>query len=273
VTLNSVYVIPGYTFFYWGFTVPKKENVAYARFFKLKRGKQTRPITLIIQGKRRSAKIRLARQISKKYPRRNVIQIFYEREHETLKAFRKLFIYSYASTINKTKPLLKEILEFEHIRDGEFKVNVIAKQKTDFDNMFQFMEDKNLFAYWKGKGKEKDNLFINYSRHWHNVSELPRFENQVNVIYMLYHSRKKQLYVGKANQLGERVRRGEGRIGLDSDWDKFMFFEISPRYAPFIEQIEAFTIRTFAALLKNSVGVNPLNERNIKLVNRQLISK
>ena len=41
-----------------------------------------------------------------KYPERNVIQIFYDREYQTLKALRKLFIYSYASTIDKSKPKL-----------------------------------------------------------------------------------------------------------------------------------------------------------------------
>lgn len=51
-----------------------------------------------------------------------------------------------------------------------------------------------------------------------------------------------------------------------------MFFEINPEYNAFVEQIEAFVIRTFAALLTNEVGMTPLNDRDVALVNRQLIS-
>lgn len=73
--------------------------------------------------------------------------------------------------------------------------------------------------------------------------------------------------------LGDRVKRGVGRRGLADDWDKFMFFEVHPKYSSFLEQIEAFAIRTFASLIENDVEMFPLNESGIKLVNRQLIGK
>ena len=83
------------------------------------------------------------------YPVRNVVQVFYDGEYDTLKALRKLFIYSYASTIDNSKPKLKEVLEFIHIGGNEFRIKVIAKQVTDFDKMLKFMEDKNLFSFWQ----------------------------------------------------------------------------------------------------------------------------
>ena len=83
------------------------------------------------------------------YPVRDVVQVFYDGEYDTLKALRKLFIYSYATTIDKSKPQLKEVLEFIHVKDNEFRVKVVAKQVTDFDKMLRFMEDKNLFTFWK----------------------------------------------------------------------------------------------------------------------------
>ena len=61
-----------------------------------------------------------------------------------MKALRKLVIYSYATTIDKSKPKLKELLEFIHTGNSTFKVKVVSKQETDFDAMFQFLEDKNL---------------------------------------------------------------------------------------------------------------------------------
>lgn len=231
-------------------------------------------IFLVINKKRYPAKVRLARITTKNFPNREVVQIFYNKEPETLKALRKLFIYSYASTINKTKPNLKELFELVHINGNEFKIKIISKQKTDFDDMFQFLEDKNLFEYWSNSkaGKEKS-FFISFSKKWISVEKLDKYKNRINVIYLLYNSNDNQLYIGKANKLGERIKKGQGRLGLADDWDKFMFFEIDPEFSSFIEQIESFTIRTFAALMDNDVGMTPLEDKNVRLVNRQLRKK
>ena len=280
--LDSFYVIPGYTFFYWGFTLPKKHYEEFIDFFNFNDDKLLDKITLKIDGKKYPAKIRMARINNKgtmkgrsnvKYPEREVIQIFWDKEYETLKALRKFFIYSYASTIDKSKPKLKEVMELIHVKNNEFRIKSISRQETDFDAMLKFMEDKNLFGFWReeiSKKKRKRNIFVDYSRKWIPASKVKEYSNRNHIIYLLYHSEKKQLYVGKANIMGDRVQQGKGRIGLDKDWDKFMFFEIHPEFSHFIEQIEAFTIRSFAALVDNDVDITPLVDRNIKLVNRQL---
>lgn len=273
--LESVYVIPGYTFFYWGFTLPKRVYPSFRTLFGLGEGNLVKDIALVIGGRTYNAKIRLARITTPKFPNREVFQIFYESETETLKALRKLFMYSYASTINKTKSNLKELMELVHLGNNAFKVKAVSKQKTDFDQMFDFLEDKNLFEYWKNyrAGAGAPSFFVDFSRKWIGVDELDTYKNRNNVIYMLYDSKAKHLYVGKANKLGDRVKKGVGRVGLSENWDKFMFFEIDPEYNPFIEQIEAFLIRTFASLIENDVGMIPLNDKDVKLVNRQLIRK
>ena len=280
--LDSFYVIPGYTFFYWGFTLPKKHYDEFIGFFNFNDDKLVDKITLKIDGKKYPAKIRMARINNKgtmkgrsdvKYPEREVIQIFWDKEYETLKALRKFFIYSYASTIDKSKPKLKEVMELIHVKNNEFRIKSISRQETDFDGMLKFMEDKNLFGFWRDEistKKRKRNIFVDYSRKWIPVSKVKDYSNRNHIIYLLYHSEKKQLYVGKANIMGDRVQQGKGRIGLDKDWDKFMFFEIHPEFSHFIEQIEAFTIRSFAALMDNDVDITPLIDQNIKLVNRQL---
>lgn len=280
--LDSFYVIPGYTFFYWGFTLPKKHYDEFIEFFNFNDKKLVDKISLKIDGKKYPAKIRMARinnkgtmkgRSDKKYPERNVIQIFWDKEYETLKALRKFFIYSYASTIDKSKPKLKEVMELIHVKENEFRIKSISRQETDFDAMLKFMEDKNLFGFWReeiSKKKKKRNIFVDYSRKWIPASKVKDYANRNHIIYLLYHTEKKQLYVGKANIMGDRVQQGKGRIGLDKDWDKFMFFEIHPEFSHFIEQIEAFTIRSFASLVDNDVDITPLVDRNIKLVNRQL---
>jgi len=274
-TLESVFEVPGYTFFYWGFTLPKRRYPDLIRYFGLGQGRKRVPIKLLINSKEYDAIIELVRITSPKYPNRDVVRIYYDRELATLKALRKLFMYSYASTINKSRSELKELMELVHLGGNMFRVKPVARHRTDFDTMFNFLEDKNLFDYWKDarKGGKQASFFLNVSKRWLDVKELDQYRDRINVIYLLYHSKNRQLYVGKANRLGDRVKAGEPRVGLAPDWDRFMFFEINPDYNAFVEQIEAFVIRSFAAILENDVGVPPLSVEKIKLVNRQLVEK
>ena len=157
--LNPFYVVPAKTFFYWGFTIPKSHYQEYIEYFKLEEGNLIQEITIKINNKSYPAKVRMARINNKGkgkgrsdtvYPVRDVVQIFYDNNQEALKALRKLFIYSYATTLEKSsKPKLKETLEFIHVKDNQFRVKPISRQESDFDVMLRFMEDKNLFAFWK----------------------------------------------------------------------------------------------------------------------------
>ena len=276
-TLESIFEIPGYTFFYWGFTLPKRRYSDFVRYFGLGEGKKIVPVKLVIGGKEYNAKIDLIRISSPKYPNRDVMRLFYEGEQETLKAMRKLFMYSYASTIDKSRSNLKELMELIHLGGNRFRVKPVAKQKTDFDPMFRKLEDKNLFDYWKDSKKGKEaSFFIEASKKWLNASDLKKYGDRINVIYVLYHTKNKQLYVGKADRLGERVKPGEGGgRGIADGWDKFMFFVLNPDYNAFVKQIEAFLIQTFASIMENdlkNVRISPLITGWIKLMNKQLIS-
>ena len=280
--LESFYVVPGYTFFYWGFTLPKKHCEEHIEFFNFGETNLVRDIRIKVGSRFYPAKIRLARinnsgkfegRSDRVYPERSVVQVYYDREYDTLKALRKLFIYSYASTIDKSKPRLKELLEFVHMGKSDFRVKPISQQSTDFDDMFRFMEDKNLFKFWKDnsqKKKSKEKIILNYSKKWIKAGQASRFKDRNNVIYLLYHSTSKHIYIGKANNLGQRVKEGTGRVGLEADWDKFMWFELNPDYNMFLEELEHFLIKTFAAILENDLDIEPVIESQVKLVNRQL---
>ena len=283
--LTPFYVVPGYTFFYWGFTIPKRHYPEYIKQFGLNPDNLVVPITIKVGNKKLPAKLRMAQinnkgefegRSDRKYPERNVLQIFWDREYDTKKSLRKMFIYSYATTIKKNKPKLKEVAEFIHVEGTEFRVKAIAKQETDFDEMLKFMEDKNLFEFWKEDGKKKrKSVFLNNSRKpsWHRVDDVKKFSDRTHVIYLLHHSEKNQFYVGKADKFGSRIKKGQGRKGLDKDWDKFMFFELDPEMASMIEQIEDFAIRLFSSILDNDLGVKPLNNKKQKLVNKAGLRK
>lgn len=269
--LDPFYVVPAYTFFYWGFTLPKRFYGDFIDFFDLNNGLQNTPIKLKINNKKYDAKIRLVKQ-DNKWSKREVVQIYYDTEYDTLKALRKLLIFSYAATIDKAKPKLKEIIELVHTSDNNFTVKPISRQETDFDAMLRFMEDKNLFAYWKNRDKKKKtSIFLDYSRKWHDVDEVDKFRNRANIIYLLHHSEDKTVYIGKANNFGSRIKKGEGRIGLDKNWDKFMYFELNPDYNYLLDDIETFAIRFMASVMRNDVKVKSLlKDTKLKLVNKQL---
>ena len=285
MALTPFYVIPGYTFFYWGFTVAKRHYPEYIEYFKLSSDNLIVPIIIKVGNRKLPAKLRMAQinnkgefegRSDRKYPERNVLQIFWDREYDTKKELRKMFIYSYATTIKKNKPKLKEIAEFIHVDGTEFRIKAIAKQETDFDEMFKFMEDKNLFEFWKDEGKKANkSVFLNSARKpiWNNVEDINKFRDRTHVIYLLHHSEKNQFYVGKADKFGSRVQKGKGRVGLDKDWDKFMFFELDPEMASNIEQIEDFAIRLFSSILDNDLGVKPLKYKELRLVNKAGLRK
>ena len=84
--LNSSYVIPGYTFFYYGFTLQKSLYPEYIKHFKLTKKNRIKSIKLKIKNKTYHAKIRLVSidnssklktRSDVKYPVRDVIQIYW----------------------------------------------------------------------------------------------------------------------------------------------------------------------------------------------------
>ncbi len=284
MNLSSFFVIPGYTFFYWGFTLKKENYKEFIDYFGLKEDNLFESITLEINRKKYNAKIRIARQNNQgkgknrsdvQYPIRDVVQIFYDRERDTLKALRKLAIYSYATTIDKSKPKLKELLEFVHTGDNNFKVKIISKQETEFDAMFNFLEDKNLFAFWQDENtnkKSRDKLFVDYSTKWLDKKELINYKSRTNVIYILHNSKENQIYVGKANIFGNRVKENSSRVAMDT-FDKFMYFEMHPDYSFMLDNLETFSIRFLASMFENYLNVDGLNLESMKLVNKQLKNK
>ena len=280
MALSSLYVVPGYTFFYYGFTPQKAFYQEYIKHFGLSISDREKPIKLQIKNKVFDAKIRLVsidnsgkskKRSLVQYPEREVLHISWKNELDTLKALRKLMIYSYASTRNKAKPKLKELLEFVHKDGNTFRLKILSKQETDFDEMFYFLEDKNLFAFWEDSKnkKTKDKLFISYSETWLDKSELKKYATRSNVVYILNNKNESQIYVGKANSFGNRVNDKSTRVAMN-EFDSFLFFELHPEYSFLLDEVENYSIRLFATIFSNMVNVKGLNLNNMRLVNKQI---
>ena len=126
---------------------------------------------------------------------------------------------------------------------------------------------KSLHVQTKKISINKERIFLDFSKKWISVDKAKDYALRTNCIYLLYDSSKKEIYIGKANEFGKRVKKGEGRIGLSKDWDKFMYFELNPTYQVLLEQIESFSIRLVASILKNNFKIKELQDERIKLVN------
>ena len=167
--LTSLFVVPAFAFFDWGFQFRTYKDSAkavddeYVKFFKLlDGGSQSAEITLKIGNKKYPAHIRLSKHRAGKtehsgsWRAMHRIRFTWDTKHETKKALRNLFLYAYVTTIDKSDPHLKELAEFVHMGGSEFKVKVVGKQVTEFDDMFRFMEDKNLFEFWRDRNDENE---------------------------------------------------------------------------------------------------------------------
>ena len=272
MNLRSFFVVPAYTFFYWGFVLPKDNYPEIKKYYNFKNS-ETKNIKLQIKGKKYNAKLLFSKNIaSDKWSSREVIRIHYDGNRDTLKALRKLFIYSYATTIDGSKPKLKELAEFIHIDQDIFKVKAVSKQETEFDAMFNFLEDKNLFAFWQDENsnkQSKDKIFVDFSTKWLDKKELNSYKTRSNVIYLLHNSKENQIYVGKANVFGNRVKESSSRVAMKT-FDKFMYFELHPDYSFMLDNLETFSIRFLASMFENYLKVDGLNLESMKLVNKQL---
>ena len=273
--------VPGYMFFLGHFKIPIDITPEYLKFFKFKKSSgaaKTQSIKLRIKGKDYEADIR------KSSPKKSseTILFRYNKKPETLKALRKFMISSYAKTISKSKSKSKEHIKFTYIGNDTFELKAINHKKSEFDEMFHFLEDKNLFAYWqaekvkkkskKGMKKPKNRLFLRPSLKWIPKKDikLPEYKRRKDVIYLLNHSKTNQLYVGKANDFGNRVKEKSSRSGLKT-FDRFLLFELHPEYSFLLDNIETFSIKLLATLFINDFrDVKGLDLKEMSLVNRQM---
>mgnify|MGYP001327972958 CR=1 FL=1 len=109
---------------------------------------------------------------------------------------------------------------------------------------------------------------ISKSTNWIKVKDFIKHRNAVNVIYYLANKQKKTLYIGKAENLGKRVKPGKKHMNMDGDWDLFKYDIVYPEYANILERIEDHTIRSFASILKNNNKYSSLELSAYKLVNK-----
>ncbi len=260
----------------WGLTIPKD----YIKDFEMENPVKigtSKNIELQWDKKKYTAKLS---HINRKKAK-SVYQIRYDGNKELLKKIRKTFIQSYI-ILKSQKEIFdvekkdgvhfrtnleggqQEVLELQPLKNDAIKCRVFIKIENEWNALFERLADENVFGWIFDKSKK---YLIHRSTNWIKVANFSKHANATNVIYYLAHSRKRLLYIGKAENLGKRVNPGRKHQNMVPDWDLFRYDIVKPDYANILERLEDHTIRTVAALLKNNKKSNSLEISNYKLVN------
>lgn len=212
------------------------------------------------------------------------LQIRYGHNPDLLRKFRKTFIQSYV-ILKSQKELYdvkaktddkqfrskltggqQEVLIVQPIDPETVKFSVFIRIVNDWNALFQRLADENVFAWLFDKEKK---YLISRSTDWTKVKEFSSHKHKNNVIYYLAHTKKKLLYIGKAETLGARVKPGQKHQEMPGDWDCFRYDLIKPEFSNILERIEDHTIRVFASIMRNDKNYSSLNITPYKLVNRK----
>ena len=257
----------------WGFTIPKYYTKDFEAGSLVKAG-TSRKIQLIWDNKKYDVKLCHVKRT--KYP--SVYQIRWDNNAEFLNKLRKTFIQSYI-ILKSQKELFdvkkegskhfrtkehQEAMLFCPIDSKTIKAEVFIKIENEWNTLFRRLTEENVFGWLFSKDKK---YLISRSTNWMKVKEFKKHINAVNVIYYLANTKKKLLYIGKANVLGKRVKSGRDHQNMSGDWDLFKYDIIKPEFSNILERIEDHTIRTVASILRNNKKYPSLGLEGYKLVN------
>ncbi len=261
----------------WGFTIPKDRWDSFQAGVTVKLG-TSRDIIIIWDKKRYSAKLYHINRTEYN----PVYQLRWDSNKELLKKIRKTFIQSYV-ILKSQKELFditkkerkyfrtkmdsgkQEVIIIRPKNSKEIEFEVFIKIENEWNTLFERLAEENVFG-WIFNKKDKQYL-IQRSTSWIKVKDFKKHSNALNVIYYLVNTSKRLLYIGKAENLGKRIKPGRKHQNMDGDWDLFKYDVVRPEFSNILEKIEDHTIRSFAAILKNQEQYPSINISNFTLVN------
>lgn len=205
---------------------------------------------------------------------RQVFQISYGKE--LTRKLKLEFIQSYFA-INSQKLLSdgskkfktnlmggnQEVVIFKAINYSTIEFVPFIKITTPYDNIFKSLVDQNVFG-WLNQ-QENSKIITKYSG-WKKISELNKHADVAYVVYYLVDDKEKQIYIGSAKRLGDRVKPNRPEI---PGWNKFMYEIIHPDFHNCLKEMEYHSIMTFSKFLKNNGTMkNEIDISDYVLVNK-----
>ena len=199
----------------WGITIPKNLVPNFLAGKKLLQGK-SREINIVWDKK--SYKGRIAHSANKQS---DYYGIRYDHEPDLLKKLRKTFIQSYVilksqKELFDSKEKMKqfrsklsggqqEVLILQPIDFKTIQFKVFIRIENESNRLFERLAENNVFGWLFDKNKK---YLITRSTNWIKVKDFNKHKDETGVIYYLVNTKLKLIYIGKAENLGKRVRPG-----------------------------------------------------------------
>lgn len=207
----------------------------------------------------------------------SVYQLRWDQSKELLSSLKQEFIQSYFAIESQNfeakekqeyyiTHLLggsQEVVIFKPIDINHILLETFIKIETPYDNIFKRLVEENVFGWLSNTTFE--NTFITKSTKWMDISELYKHENVNYVVYYLIDDTNKQIYIGSAIRLGDRVKPNRSEI---PDWNKFRYEIIHPKYHNMLREIEYHSIMNFARFFTNSGKLTSMQISDYTLVNK-----
>jgi len=260
----------------WGVTLPKEHYKEFKAGSSIRLG-SSRKVEIIWDNENYPAKIIR----TKRKKQKPVYQIRWDNNKELLNKLRETFIQSYI-ILKSQKELFdiskkegkhfrtklsggqQEVLIIKPISPKKIKFEIFIKIENEWNTLFKRLARENVFGWLFDRNKK---YLISKSTNWISVRDFKEHAEASNIIYYLANSKKKLLYIGKADILGRRVRPGRQHQNMPSGWDMFRYDIVKAEYSNILDKIEDHTIRSFASILENKKNYPSLKLSLYKLVN------
>lgn len=258
--------------FKYGITIPKEYEEMFLKGHDLKIG-EGRNIKIKFKNKEYSGRMSNVNRKSTT----NVYQIRWDSSNELINELKQEFIQSYFAimsdefnekNINKKYSrtnLLggnQEVLIFKSINYNTIELETFIKVETIYDNIFKEFVNRNVFGWIS---KQEYNQIITKSTQWFDIKDLKKHEDIPYVVYYLIDDINKEIYIGSATRLGDRVKPGRHEIPR---WNKFRYEIIHPKYHKELKTIEYHSIMNFARFFNNNGNLRTLGISDYNLVNK-----
>lgn len=259
------------SFFNYGITIPQSYIEYFIYGLPLELGTSRE---IIILWKEKEYKARLA-HVNRRAG--DVYQIRWDNNRELLSSLKQEFIQSYFAIESQNFEAKKqkkyyitnllggsqEVIIFKPLDSNRVELETFIKIETPYDNTFKKLVEENVFG-WLSNDKQSDSI-ITKSTSWYSINDLYNHEEQNHVVYYLADETNKQIYIGSAVRLGDRVK--PNRIEIP-EWNKFRYEIIHPQFHHLLRCIEYHAIMNFARFFSNRGGLTSLCLGDYKLVNK-----
>jgi hypothetical protein len=141
-----------------------------------------------------------------------------------------------------------EFLDIEFDSENHtFRFVAYYTVQPSFPNLFKRLVGSPALRRIEDEVQDKEESRI-HKQDWKARSELEYELGATNVVYMLYDSKTKLVYLGEAENLVKRLLQPHNSI---PEWDFFRYNVLPAVLAPYRIALERMIIRDFAAILKN----------------------